>query len=116
MKIFINLVVVSSLFFAFTISQAQNINTPLSTFPIELGNEVSKQGPPIGSEFPLFDYIQLDQQIIPMDILKGKILVINVWYVGCKGCKQEEPFLLKLTESMKGNPDVLFLSFFLSLK
>jgi thiol-disulfide isomerase/thioredoxin len=41
--------------------------------------------------------------------LKGKVLVINFWFTGCKPCIQEMPHLNKLVEENKNN-EVVFLA------
>lgn len=102
------------LFFSVPFCMAQTDNTQKSIFPFEIGNSMIKQGPDIGTEFPLVDYLSLDWQLIPVESLKNKTLVINIWYVGCKGCKQEESFLSKLTDCFSENDDILFLSFSMS--
>ncbi|WP_373521575.1 TlpA family protein disulfide reductase [Aquiflexum sp.] len=102
------------LFFSVSICLAQTNSKQQSDFPFETGKALRNQGPAIGNEFPLVDYLSLDWQLIPVETLKDKTLVINIWYVGCKGCKQEEPFLSKLTELFKKNDEILFLSYSMS--
>ena len=46
--------------------------------------------------------------------LKEKVIVLNTWFVGCTGCKQEEENLKKLTEELKDHKDIVFLSFAMS--
>jgi peroxiredoxin len=84
----------------------------LTTFaqPIDLEN----QGPTIGDRFPDFLYITIEGDTINSSELKNKIIVINIWFVGCKGCKQEEPYLRTLTEKYQRNEKFLFLGFCMS--
>jgi hypothetical protein len=103
-----------TIFLMASISFAQTSNTQNTSFPYEMKIALKNQGPAIGNEFPLVDYLSLDWQVIPVESLKSKTLVINIWYVGCRGCKQEEPFLSKLTESYQNNDDILFLSYSMS--
>lgn len=105
---------VFAIFLSVLVFYTQTSNAQTSNFPFELDNNLRKQGPSIGNEFPLMDYLSLDWQVIPIESLKNKTLVINIWYVGCKGCKQEESFLSKLTDSFSDNDDILFLSFSMS--
>ncbi|WP_373492804.1 TlpA family protein disulfide reductase [Aquiflexum sp.] len=102
------------LFFAVPICMAQTGKPQKSGFPFEREHALRKQGPAIGNNFPLVDYLSLDWELIPVESLKNKTLVIKIWYVGCKGCKQENPFLSKLTNSLMENDDVLFLSYSMS--
>ena len=45
---------------------------------------------------------------------EDKILVINFWFVGCKGCKQEEPYLREVTNHFSKNPNIDFVSICMS--
>jgi hypothetical protein len=105
---------VSVLFFAISFCHTQNINAQSSDFPFEIEYDLRKQGPAIGNEFPLMDYLSMDWEVIPVESLKNKTLIINIWYVGCKSCQQEEPFLSKLSAFFKENDEILFLSFSMS--
>jgi hypothetical protein len=113
-KIISRIIIVPVLFFAISFCPTQISNAQTSDFPFEIEYDLRKQGPAIGNEFPLMDYLSMDWKVIPVESLKNKTLVINIWYVGCKGCKQEEPFLSKLSASFKGNDEILFLSFSMS--
>ncbi|MDR7128778.1 cytochrome oxidase Cu insertion factor (SCO1/SenC/PrrC family) [Algoriphagus sp. 4150] len=46
--------------------------------------------------------------------LKDKLIILNTWFVGCKGCKEEEENLKQLTEEFKDRKDIVFLSFAMS--
>lgn len=113
-KIILKTAIVTVLFFSITICSGQSSNAQSSNFPFDLDYDLRKQGPVIGNEFPLMDYLSLDWKVIPVESLKNKTLVINIWYVGCKDCKQEEPFLSKLSAYFKENDEVLFLSYSMS--
>lgn len=41
---------------------------------------------------------------------KGKVVVLNFWFVNCPPCQQEMPQLNTLVDRYAGNPDVHFLS------
>jgi len=41
---------------------------------------------------------------------KGKVLLIDLWFSGCKGCVELTPELRKVETTFKGNPNVVFLS------
>jgi thiol-disulfide isomerase/thioredoxin len=72
------------------------------------------QGPPNNSFFPDFKYVSIDGDSINSSDLEDKIVIVNIWFVGCKGCKQEEPYLRKVTEEYQGDEEVVFLGFCMS--
>lgn len=100
--------------YSFSMSQGYNLSNPeeLENF-IHTERERSL-GLPIGSEFPEFDYIDLDGNKLEYTDIKDKLIVLNSWFVGCTGCKQEEENLKKLTKEFKDRDDVVFLSFAMS--
>ena len=51
----------------------------------------------------------------PEDI-KGKVVVINFWFMSCAPCIEEMPELNKLVEEYENNNDVLFLALTLDEK
>ncbi len=100
--------------YSFSMSQGYNLSNPE-----ELENFINFEkeralGLPIGSEFPKFDYIDLDGNKLEYTDIKDKLIVLNSWFVGCSGCKQEEEYLKKLTEDFKDRNDIVFLSFAMS--
>lgn len=42
--------------------------------------------------------------------LRGKIVVLNFWFIGCPPCRQEIPALNQLVQQNAQRPDVLFLA------
>jgi peroxiredoxin len=42
--------------------------------------------------------------------LKGKVVVLNFWFVGCAPCVKEMPDLNTLVDKFKDNPNVVFLA------
>jgi peroxiredoxin len=100
--------------YSFTISQSYSLSNPeeLEAY-IEIHRKNS-EGLPIGTQFPEFDYIDLDGHKLEYTDIKNKLIVLNTWFVGCTGCKQEEENLKKLTEEFKNREDVAFLSFAMS--
>jgi len=65
----------------------------------------------IGENFPEYSFIDINGDKIDFKKIKDKLLVLNFWFVGCRGCKKEEPFLKQLTEEYKSNKNVIFISF-----
>ncbi|SEF68049.1 peroxiredoxin family protein [Algoriphagus boritolerans] len=83
--------------------------TSLNSFGQNTGFEA--QGPPDNSIFPEFSYVTIDGDSVSSTDLKDKIVIVNIWFVGCTGCKQEEPYLRKVTEHYQGDDDIVFLGF-----
>ena len=59
---------------------------------------------------PVFSASALDGKSYTLDELKGKVVVLNFWFIGCKPCIQEMPDLNELVEKHK-NDEVVFLGF-----
>ncbi len=64
----------------------------------------------IGAVAPAFSATDINGNKYSLKSLKGKIIVMNFWFVECKPCVQEIPDLNKLVEDYK-NEDVVFLGF-----
>lgn len=71
-------------------------------------------GPELGEKFPEYEFRNLQGEVIHSEDLKDKLVVINSWFVGCTGCKQEEENLRKLTQEISDNENIVFLSFAMS--
>lgn len=65
----------------------------------------------IGTTFPEFDLVDINGKRLNTNDLKGKVLVLNFWFIGCSPCEMERPSLNKLTEIYSNNGDVVFISF-----
>lgn len=64
----------------------------------------------VGQPAKPFSVKDLDGNEWSLELLKGKIIVMNFWFVECKPCIAEMPDLNKLVEEYKGR-DVVFLGF-----
>jgi thiol-disulfide isomerase/thioredoxin len=60
-----------------------------------------------GKEFPLLSLQTISGKKIEMENLKGKIVVINLWFSGCHPCIEEMPALNRLVSEYK-NQNVVF--------
>ncbi len=65
----------------------------------------------LGTDFPNFEVIDVDGNRLVMSELKGKIVVINLWFVGCVPCEAERPVLNSLVKLYSNNEDVVFIAF-----
>lgn len=68
----------------------------------------NKKSDLIGTKATNFSFTDLSGKKYDLDQLKGKIVVLNFWFVGCKPCIMEIPELNKLVDEFKGK-DVVFL-------
>lgn|GEM_PF-1437126 len=59
---------------------------------------------------PLFSVVDVDGVKYDLNELKGKVVVLNFWFIGCAPCKKEMPELNKLVEKYKSK-NVVFLAF-----
>jgi len=64
----------------------------------------------MGKEARPFSVTDLQGNKFTLEELKGKVIVINFWFVECKPCVMEIPELNKLVEKFAGK-DVVFLAF-----
>lgn len=67
-------------------------------------------GMDIGSKFPSIELTSLNGQKKDLSKIEDKIIVVNYWFVGCKGCKEEKEFLKVITKYFEGNDLVEFVS------
>jgi peroxiredoxin len=63
-----------------------------------------------GNAAPIFGLATIDGKTITPDGLKGKVLVLNFWFIGCPGCMEEIPKLNELVAKYRGREDVVFLA------
>jgi thiol-disulfide isomerase/thioredoxin len=63
---------------------------------IELIKESFKESPTIGSLAPKFSGPGLDGNIIALDDIKSKVIMIDFWASWCAPCRVENPFLVYL--------------------
>ena len=63
--------------------------------------------PKAGDPFPPFCETDIEGQTWTNDSIKGRVIVLNLWYSGCGPCRAEMPELSTWKEQM---PDVMFFS------
>lgn len=64
----------------------------------------------LGKPAPLFSVVDVDGVTYDLRQLKGKVVVLNFWFIGCAPCRREVPELNALVEKYKSK-DVVFLAF-----
>jgi thiol-disulfide isomerase/thioredoxin len=60
---------------------------------------------------PDFEVYDLDSNKYVLNELKGKVVVVNFWNIGCGPCVKEMPDLNKVVAKYKDNKNVIFLAF-----
>jgi thiol-disulfide isomerase/thioredoxin len=63
-----------------------------------------------GSMAPDFEMEDTDGNKLKLSDLRGKVLYIDIWATWCGPCKQEIPYIEKLHEKYKDNPNLAFVS------
>lgn len=63
-----------------------------------------------GKPLPDFNFVDLNGNVYNPQTCKGKVVVLNFWFIGCTACRQEMPALNKMVASYKDRKDVLFVS------
>ena len=69
-----------------------------------------------GKNFIHFKTTDINGNKINTKELKGKILVLNFWFINCPPCKMEMPELNKIADSYKSDSSVVFLAIALDKK
>ncbi len=65
----------------------------------------------LGTDFPDFDVVDINGNRLTKKELKGKVIVLNFWFIGCAPCEMERPSLNALRALYSDNKDVVFISF-----
>lgn len=65
----------------------------------------------LGTDFPDFEILDLNGDPLSTDALRGKVIVLNFWFIGCAPCEMERPALNDLAASYADNEDVVFIAF-----
>jgi thiol-disulfide isomerase/thioredoxin len=69
-----------------------------------------------GDVFKPFNEKDIDGQKFDLKKDKGKVYVVNFWFIGCPPCRAEIPDLNKIVEHYKDNKDVVFIAICLDEK
>ncbi|MGB7209495.1 MAG: TlpA disulfide reductase family protein [Pyrinomonadaceae bacterium] len=66
--------------------------------------------PQEGTVAPVFEAPVMGGKTVNTDQLKGKVLVLNFWFIGCAGCISEMPKLNDLAAKYGSNADIEFIA------
>lgn len=69
-----------------------------------------------GTNFPEFDFTDLNGKHYTNESTKGKTVVIKTWFINCQACIAEFPELNELVEKYKDRKDIIFISLALESK
>ncbi|WP_051691736.1 TlpA family protein disulfide reductase [Pedobacter borealis] len=64
----------------------------------------------VGTKAPVINAVDINGNKFNMAEAKGKVVVLNFWYIECMPCREEMPLLNKLVDTYKGQQDVEFIS------
>ncbi len=62
------------------------------------------------SASPVFAAPAMDGRMIDIAQLRGKVVVINLWFVNCPNCVAEIKLLNELVEQYKNNDEIVFIA------
>ncbi|QTE22264.1 TlpA family protein disulfide reductase [Polaribacter cellanae] len=76
----------------------------------EMQAQINSQSDLIGTDASVFSATDINGNEFSLNSLKGKIIVMNFWFIECKPCVMEMPELNELVKKYK-NKDIVFLGF-----
>jgi peroxiredoxin len=65
---------------------------------------------------PNFAAVDMNGNRVELSALRGKVVVINLWFINCPNCMDEIKQLNQLVDDYKAKPDVVFLGLAASKK
>lgn len=66
--------------------------------------------PQEGTGAPVFETATVDGTLLGTASLKGKVTVVNFWFIGCIGCMSEIPALNGMAKKYKDESDLVFVA------
>lgn len=76
----------------------------------------TKTAMPMTSGQPTFAALTMDGTQVDTAALRGKVVVLNLWFVNCPNCVEEIKILNQLVDEYRDNKDVVFLGLAASSK
>src|SRR5215210_5556853 len=89
---------------------------PVFAFLLVFSFSVSAQTKSMTSQQPSFAAVAIDGTKIETAALKGKVIVLNLWFINCPNCREEIEMLNSLVDQYSGNKDVVFVGLAASKK
>lgn len=62
-----------------------------------------------GQKLPSFNFIDLNGHVYNPATTKGKVVVLNCWFINCQRCVEEMPDLNKIVQQTKKRNDIIFI-------
>ena len=66
--------------------------------------------PQEGMAAPMFTVRTIDGKAISLSDLRGKVVVLNMWFIGCPACRAQKPKLNQFMTRFAGQDDIVFLA------
>ena len=88
----------------------QNKDTSITSVTEMFGNLAYQFFHMEGKPLPGFDFVDLKGREYNPETCKGKVVVLNFWFIGCTACQEEMPALNRIVANYKDSSDVLFVS------
>ncbi len=70
----------------------------------------------LAAQQPNFAALTIDGTRVDTAALKGKVVVLNLWFINCPNCRQEIQQLNQIVDQYKDNKDVVFVALAASKK
>lgn len=75
---------------------------PLNKKSINLNEKGLSENFNLNKKIPKFEITDIEGNVISSEEMKGKVIVLNFWFIKCPPCRKEIPELNKLVESFNG--------------
>ena len=90
---------------------SQRLDQHGADFKIEyLNEEMWQQGHALGSKLSLDGLTDINGNVFSHDEFDDKVVAVKFWFVGCRGCKQEEEYIRQVTKHFNDQSNVIFIS------
>lgn len=90
--------------------------TFLLIFSFSLSAQTKISSQVAAQQQPSFAALTMDGTRIDTAVLKGKVVVLNLWFINCRNCREEIKMLNQVVDEYKGNKDVVFIALAASRK
>jgi thiol-disulfide isomerase/thioredoxin len=63
-----------------------------------------------GTDAYNFSLSDVNDKVVSLKDLRGKVVVLDIWAMWCAPCLQEKPYFRKIEEEYKNNKEIVFIS------